>query len=99
MTAVNIKSLTREELRAELIERGLKQFRADQILAWIYTRYALSFQEMMNIAKADRAQLTSAFFISSPMVVRTEMSSDGTRKLDRKSTRLNSSHHSISYAV
>lgn len=77
---INIKSLTREGLQTWLMEQGLKKFRADQILAWIYTRYAQSFQEMTNIAKTERTLLSSAFFISSPKVVRMETSADGTRK-------------------
>jgi 23S rRNA (adenine2503-C2)-methyltransferase len=59
---------------------GLKKFRADQILAWIYTGYVLSFDEMTNIAKAERTLLSSAFSIVKPNIIRAEMSGDGTRK-------------------
>jgi 23S rRNA (adenine2503-C2)-methyltransferase len=77
---INIKSLTREELQARLLDAGLKKYRVDQVLKWIYAFHASSFDEMTNIAKEDRGLLASLFFISSPRIVRTEISRDGTRK-------------------
>jgi len=77
---INIKSMGRDELQADLVARGLKTFRANQILTWVYTRYARSFEEMTNIPKMERALLSSVFFISAPTIVRTETSKDGTRK-------------------
>jgi 23S rRNA (adenine2503-C2)-methyltransferase len=77
---INIKTLGRDELQADLVGRGLKKFRAGQIFTWIYTQYARSFEEMTNIPKAERVLLSSAFFIPSPNLVRTELSKDGTRK-------------------
>jgi 23S rRNA (adenine2503-C2)-methyltransferase len=73
MTAskMNIKSLSREELQARLIAMGHKKYRTDQILAWIFTHHAGAFEEMTNIAKAERELLSAAFFISRPSVVRT----------------------------
>ena len=67
MTAakINIKSLTREELQDRLLAMGFKKYRADQVLAWIYTQHGLSFEDMTNIAKAERSLLSSVFFISS----------------------------------
>lgn len=79
-SAVNIKSLTREELQGKLNAMGLKKYRTDQILAWIYTYHARSFENMTNLALAERRQLASVFFISTPKIIRTEMSTDGTRK-------------------
>lgn len=77
---LNIKSLTREELRSKITLLGLKPYRADQILKWVYTHYASSFEHMTNISKADRAVLSEAFGISALIVVRSEVSSDGTKK-------------------
>jgi 23S rRNA (adenine2503-C2)-methyltransferase len=77
---INIKSLSREELRSRLTGAGLKTYRADQILKWIYVQHASSFEVMTNIAKAERGLLATVFFISSPNIVRTEVSEDGTRK-------------------
>ena len=80
ISPINIKSLVREELESKVIELGLKKYRADQILTWIYTHRARSFDEMTNIAKKEREMLSAFFFISSPKIIRTEVSSDGTRK-------------------
>jgi 23S rRNA (adenine2503-C2)-methyltransferase len=82
MTAakIPIKSLTLDELRERLSSMGLKNYRAGQIFSWIYQRYAASFNEMTNIAKADRELLDSVFVITAPATLRVEQSSDGTRK-------------------
>jgi 23S rRNA (adenine2503-C2)-methyltransferase len=77
---INIKSIGRDELQADLIDRGLKKFRAGQILTWIYAYYARSFEEMTNIPKMERTLLSSVFFIPTPNIVGTETSKDGTRK-------------------
>ncbi len=82
MTAekINIKSLTRDELLARLVDQGLKKFRADQILMWLYTHHARSFDDMTNIAKLERTQLASSFYIPIPKIITTETSLDGTKK-------------------
>jgi 23S rRNA (adenine2503-C2)-methyltransferase len=77
---INIKSMGREELQTDLIDRGFKKFRAGQILTWVNTNYARSFEEMTNIPKIERALLSSIFIISTPNIVRTEVAKDGTRK-------------------
>ncbi len=77
---MNIKAFSREEFQARLIAMGLKKYRADQALTWIYTHNAQSFDEMTNIAKAEREMLASSFFISKPSIIRTEVSADLTRK-------------------
>lgn len=77
---INIKSLGRDELQVRLVDMGLKNFRAGQILTWIYAHYARSFDEMTNIAKTERGRLSSVFFISTPKIIKTEVSQDGTRK-------------------
>ncbi len=76
----NIKLLSREDLQSRLSELGLKKYRADQILKWMYSRYAASFDEMTNIAKPERQLLASHFFIPTPQIITTESSADGTRK-------------------
>jgi 23S rRNA (adenine2503-C2)-methyltransferase len=80
LAKINIKSLSREELQARLIGMGLKKYRADQILIGTYAHHARSFEEMTNIPKAERVLLSSVFFISTPNIVKTEYSKDGTRK-------------------
>lgn len=80
MKKINIKSLSREALQAKLLEMGLKKYRADQVLKWLYTEYAQSFDEMTNIAKAERGLLASVFSIPALKLRKTETSKDSTRK-------------------
>ncbi|MFA5073621.1 MAG: 23S rRNA (adenine(2503)-C(2))-methyltransferase RlmN [Nitrospirota bacterium] len=77
---IPIKSLPFKELQTLLVEQGFKKFRAAQIQAWIYKKYARSFDEMTNIAKPDRGLLASLFSLASPRILTRERSSDGTRK-------------------
>lgn len=79
-TKTNIKSFTQEELQTKLAEHGLKKFRANQILTWIYKDYAQSFEDMTNIAKPERALLAANFSIASLTILKIEVSKDGTRK-------------------
>jgi 23S rRNA (adenine2503-C2)-methyltransferase len=76
----NIKNFAFDELASRLVEMGLKKYRAAQVFGWIYRNGASSFEEMTNITKAERSLLSDAFCITSPAVVRTELSRDGTRK-------------------
>lgn len=82
MTApkINIKSLAIGDLKALLAELGCKPYRARQLFAWIYSRGARSFDEMTDIAKAERLLLGSRFSVASLDLLRQELSSDGTRK-------------------
>jgi 23S rRNA (adenine2503-C2)-methyltransferase len=76
----NIKRFAPDELASRLVERGLKKYRAAQVFEWIYRNRASSFEDMTNISKVERSLLSDAFCITSPAVVRTELSKDGTRK-------------------
>jgi 23S rRNA (adenine2503-C2)-methyltransferase len=76
----NIKELTLPELEKTLTGLGLRKYRAGQVMEWIYRHHARAFEAMTNIAKADRDLLTQRFSIPTPGLLRTEQSSDGTRK-------------------
>jgi len=78
--AIPIKSLSLDELREKLVAMGLKAYRAGQIFSWIYLHHAVSFDEMTNIAKAERELLSAVFAITAPLVLLVERSSDRTRK-------------------
>ncbi|MGL5448536.1 MAG: 23S rRNA (adenine(2503)-C(2))-methyltransferase RlmN [Rhabdaerophilum sp.] len=74
--------------RAELAEflRGLGvpekelRMRVGQLWYWIYVRGVISFDEMTNVAKALRNQLSEAATLDRPEIVREQISADGTRK-------------------
>jgi 23S rRNA (adenine2503-C2)-methyltransferase len=78
--AIPIKALSFDELKEKLVAMGLKAYRAGQIFAWIYHQHATSFNEMTNIARAERELLAAVFAITAPEVLLVERSSDGTRK-------------------
>jgi len=78
--AIPIKALSLDELKEKLAAMGLKTYRAGQIFAWLYQQHAASFDEMTNIAKAERERLSAVFTIAAPAVLLVERSSDGTRK-------------------
>jgi 23S rRNA (adenine2503-C2)-methyltransferase len=78
--SVNIISLSREELAAQIEAMGEKPFRAKQIWQWVYDRGVTSFDLMTNISKDLREKFAEHFYIGRPEIVRDELSEDGTRK-------------------
>ncbi len=76
----NIKMLTMTELTEKLAQAGLKKYRAGQIFEWMYRHGAGSFDEMTNIAKPERALLSTLFYIPALSLIKTEHSADGTGK-------------------
>lgn len=81
MEQTDIKSLTREELRSELLKRGEKAFRADQIYQWMHVKLAERFEEMSNLSKAFREKLEEEYEYVTLEIVEVQRSKlDGTCK-------------------
>ncbi len=76
MIKKNILDYTKLEL-ASLVKPS---FRAKQIWNWVYHQYATTFDEMQNIPKALRQELSNEFDILPLKIARKEVSSDGTIK-------------------
>ena len=75
-----IKCLSIEELKEELLEMGEKPFRAGQIFQWLHQAVE-SFDEMTNLSKALRAKLAARYVLTVPTCERKQISQvDGTRK-------------------
>ena len=75
-----IKSLTIEELKAELVQMGEKPFRAGQIFKWLHQPVE-SLEEMSNLSKDLRARLAERFTLTGPQGARQQVSQvDGTVK-------------------
>jgi len=55
-------------------------FRAKQIYGWLYHQYAQNFEEMKNIPKSLKEELSEKYLINPMKIVRKEESSDGTIK-------------------
>jgi len=82
---VNLAGLTRDELKAALIEAGVARpekarMRASQVWRWLHHYGVTDFDLMSDVAKETRAALAEAFTIARPEVVERQVSKDGTRK-------------------
>lgn len=76
----DIKSMTLEELQADMRAMGQSAFRAGQIYTWLH-RGATSFGKMTNLSKELRETLDQRYEITAPKVVRRQESKkDGTVK-------------------
>jgi 23S rRNA (adenine2503-C2)-methyltransferase len=76
----DLKSLTLPALEQFLQGKGKERFRATQIFKWIYQHDAVSFDEMTNISKDLRLELSETARISTLDLEAVEQGSDGTRK-------------------
>jgi 23S rRNA (adenine2503-C2)-methyltransferase len=76
----NLKDLSLEELEGLIAGLGKEQYRARQIMRWLYRRGASSLEEMTDLAKELRAELGRMARISSLAPLTVEQSNDGTRK-------------------
>ncbi len=79
-TRTNLVGLSREALKAALLEKGEKPFRAKQVWHWIYHRGATEFAAMTDLSKDLRRTLETHFVVSRPTIAREQTSSDSTRK-------------------
>ncbi len=80
MSTVDLKNLTLPALEQFLQGKGKERFRATQIFKWIFQKDARSFEEMTNISKDLRKELSETTFISNIEPEAVEQGSDGTRK-------------------
>jgi 23S rRNA (adenine2503-C2)-methyltransferase len=64
----------------ELLELVKPSFRAKQIWGWIYHKYAQNFNEMGNIPKELKEQLSAEYTLSPLEIVMVQKSSDGSIK-------------------
>ena len=81
MSKIDIASLTKEELKKEILELGEKSFRADQVYAWLHERLVDSFAEMTNLSKELKEKLEAKFVIAPMEEVGRQISQkDGTQK-------------------
>jgi 23S rRNA (adenine2503-C2)-methyltransferase len=77
---VDLKNLSPLELNEFLGPFGKERYRTIQILRWLYQKGAQSFDEMTNLSKGFRKELSQVSFISNLHVLRVEQARDGTKK-------------------
>src|SRR5262249_58598626 len=80
-TRRNLVGLSRDELKAVLVESGLEPFRARQVWQWIYWHGVRDFALMTNIAKKTRERLGGLLVIERPAIVTEQRPGDRPRKL------------------
>lgn len=77
---VDLKDMTREELRSFMKEIGLPSFRGEQIFTWI-NHEAVEFSQMTNLPLSLREQLAERCRITCHDILKVQTSrSDGTKK-------------------
>ncbi|WP_080846494.1 23S rRNA (adenine(2503)-C(2))-methyltransferase RlmN [Cytobacillus gottheilii] len=76
----SIYSLQLHELKDWLKDHNEKAFRAEQIFDWLYTKRVTAFEDMTNLSKSLRENLTEQFTITTLNTLIQQQSSDGTIK-------------------
>src|SRR5512138_33485 len=77
---MDIKSQTKEELELQFRSWGQPAYRVAQLLEWLYTHRAASWEQMTNLPKSLREQLRQQYTLRSLELVRKQGSRDTTRK-------------------
>ena len=77
---INIKSLSKDDLLRFAQEQALPRYRAQQLIHWIYQRYATSIDDITEFSKDLRKKLSEKAYISNLSLVRHLHSSDGSEK-------------------
>lgn len=76
----DIRSQTREALQAQFESWEVPRYRLEQLLGWLYPRRAASWDEMTNLPRPLREQLSATYALRLPEVVRAQGARDTTRK-------------------
>lgn len=68
------------ELQVLAVESGLPKYAARQLAEWLYKRNAVSIDEMTNLSKKARTELSDKFEVGVNVPVKIQKSIDGTKK-------------------
>jgi len=66
--------------KKELLTQIKPKFRVNQIFGWLYHNYADSFEDMKNIPKSLKEELSQTYIVNPLKIIKKEVSSDGTIK-------------------
>ena len=75
-----LSSISLQELEKICCDMGLNKYRAKQIHNQIYLKFASTFDEMTDLSKSLRDELTQKFVISDVSIQQKQVSQDGTIK-------------------
>jgi len=71
---------TFEELQQVTVETGLPKYAARQMAEWLYKKNAGSIDDMTNLSKKARTELSEKFEVGISLPVKIQKSTDGTKK-------------------
>lgn len=77
----DIRTLTREQLRAFFAERGWGAYRGGQVHRWLWQKGATDFAQMTDLPASVREALGQEFCIRRIAAVTSQVSEDGTVKM------------------
>ena len=80
LMTTDIKTYDMQGLKEVLSNLGQPAFRAKQLYEWLYCKHVGSFAEMTNLSLALRSELEENYTLSTPKLVDSQESRDGTRK-------------------
>lgn len=79
-TKKDIRSLSKDEIRAFFVSKGDQAFRGNQVYEWLWNKGAHHFDEMTNLSLETRRLLKEYFVINHIQVDTMQQSADGTIK-------------------
>ncbi|HDO26011.1 MAG TPA: 23S rRNA (adenine(2503)-C(2))-methyltransferase RlmN, partial [Nitrospirae bacterium] len=77
---INLKALQAEEITEFVENLGQSRYKANQIINWLYKKYASSFTDMTDLSKSFKDILDKKAFISNLKILKVQVSKDGTHK-------------------
>ena len=77
----NLNGMSLDEIEGFIARLGKKKYRARQIMKWIHRSGAVSFDEMTNLSKAFREEISTLARITRPVIEEIQESEDGTKKV------------------
>jgi 23S rRNA (adenine2503-C2)-methyltransferase len=80
MARIDLKSLSVDEISSFMKDAGLPAFRARQLMHWIYERYAQSIDDITELSKKLRQDLSQRAYLSNLSLLNRKTSKDGTEK-------------------
>lgn len=75
-----IRSFTKKEIEELVASLGFPKFRSKQLYEWVHGHHAANYDQMSNLPKAMREQLSKLHPLIAPRVIDKQVSKDGTRK-------------------
>lgn len=80
MNKFDLNGIMHDELQEYFEVMGVKPYRVKQVLDWVYNKKVNSLDQMSNLSKKLREELHKEFYMSSLVLLKEQISQDGTKK-------------------